>query len=192
MVSGMTYDTNNQEDCHYKTHPLHLTITTMFRQELAQFSIFQGLTSQQLDVLELVMEPCNLKKDKGIFEQGDSASFLYILLSGEVVVHFQPYDGPSLTVAHILPGGVFGWSAALNRDYYTSGARAVVESNAVRLTTQGLHSLCENDPETGRLILDHLAGNIAERLRNTHSQVLTILSQGIDPKDTCRRRSGIE
>lgn len=160
-------------------------IGEMFRQDLATLSLFQGLTPQQLQLLEGLLEYCNFTSGQVIFQQGQQAERLFILLAGQVEVQYKPYDGDSLTVAVIEPGGVFGWSAALGRHSYTSAAIAITASDACTIRGSQLHHLCDQHPETGAVLLDRLAGVIAERLRNTHEQVLAILSQGVDPANEC-------
>lgn len=160
----------------------------MFRQEIASLAIFNGLDSSQVSALSPLMEEVSFTAGQVIFEQGHAATYLYILLRGLVQVRYKPYDGPALTVARISPGDVFGWSAALGRDIYTSGARAEVASAAYRLRTDSLHHLCDCDPEAGGILLERLAGVIAERLRNTHSTILDLLSQGIDRNGNCSKR----
>jgi CRP-like cAMP-binding protein len=103
-------------------------------------------------------------------------------------VRFKPYDGPELTVARILPGGVFGWSAAMGHNTYTSGAVATQECEVVRIRGDRLHQLCQDHPEIGVVVLERLAGVIAERLRSTYNQILTILTNGMDLNDEVRRR----
>ena len=100
----------------------------MFRQDYAQLPIFAGLDGDQISQLSPFLVECSLQKDMVIFEQGPACEYLYILLTGEVAVRYKPYDGPLLAVARIEPGGVFGWSAALGRDVYTSGAVALQDS----------------------------------------------------------------
>ena len=149
----------------------------MFRQDITHLQLFQGLNSQQLSLLEPILEICQFAQDQTIFEQGQQAEYLYILLRGEVVIRYKPYDGPPLTVAHILPSGVFGWSAAMAREVYTSCAVTVAASEAFRISSAQLRSLCECNPEAGQLLLDRLASMIAERLQHTHKQIMSILSQ---------------
>jgi len=152
----------------------------MFRQDLSSLGLFKGLNHQQIDLMNSVWGFCHFPENKVIFEQGQAADFLYVLTCGSVDVQFKPYDGPSMIVAHILPGGVFGWSAALGRDAYTSSAIACEESQAYRTSTTRIHKLCSNFPDTGVILLDRLAGAIAERLDSTHAQIFAILQQGID------------
>jgi CRP/FNR family transcriptional regulator, cyclic AMP receptor protein len=151
----------------------------MYRQEYANLTIFEGLGSDQIHKLSPFMEEVHFEMDQVIFEQGQLANCLYILLAGKVIVRYKPYDGPPLTVTMILPGGVFGWSAALGRKEYTSGAAAVECSTAYRVRTESLKQLCSNYPDTGNVLLDRLAGVIAERLKSTHSEVYQILVNGI-------------
>jgi CRP/FNR family transcriptional regulator, cyclic AMP receptor protein len=168
---------------------LLLTLTAMFRHEYASLAIFNGLDSGQVDALSPVLEEVRFSAGQVIFQQGQPAEFLFILLRGQVQVRYKPYDGPALTVARILPGDVFGWSAALGRDIYTSGAQAAEDCSAYRIRTDNLHHLCDCDPEAGSILLERLAGVIAERLRNTHSTILDLLSQGMDRNGNCVKRN---
>lgn len=156
----------------------------MFSQDYSRLSIFSGLDGEQINQLSRFIEECQFPKDFMIFEQGQPADRLYILLSGEVVIRYKPYDGPSLLVARIETGGVFGWSAALRREIYTSGAEAVQESVAYSIRGESLNVLCAQYPQTGKIFLERLASVIVERLSSTHTQVLGILTQGID-KEEC-------
>jgi CRP/FNR family transcriptional regulator, cyclic AMP receptor protein len=160
----------------------------MLRQEYARFSIFAGLNGDQISQLLPYMVECQYVKDEVIFQQGQPADCLYVLLSGEVVIRYKPYDGPPINVARIEPGGVFGWSSALGRDMYTSGAVALQDCTAYRLRGSKLPVLCEEYPETGMILLDRLAGVITERLNHTHTHILGILSQGMDVCNDSSRR----
>jgi CRP/FNR family transcriptional regulator, cyclic AMP receptor protein len=158
---------------------------TMYRQELAQLSIFQGFAPAQLEHLIPMLKFEQYHSGETIFEQGKAANYLYILLKGEVVVRYKPYDGPPLTVARIRPGGVFGWSAAMMREIYSSGAQAAVDSEVFYMSNCQLRKLCEKNPDIGSLLLNRLAGVIAERLKHTHTQIVTILSEGMDIENDC-------
>ncbi len=160
----------------------------MLKQDMVNLPIFEGLDPEALNWIEPMLDLCTFAKDDRIFNQGQPATFLYIVVSGEVNVRFKPYDGPELSVARILPGGVFGWSAALGHNAYTSSAVAVEFCEAARIHGDQLHRLCQERPEIGVVVLERLAGVIAERLRSTYSQILSILTKGMDLKHTSNRR----
>lgn len=166
--------------CHYKMLFPFVNMFSMLRQDYARFSIFAGLDETQIRQLAPFLVECQFPKDFVIFEQGQPAENLYILLSGEVLVRYKPYDGPPLTVARIEPGGVFGWSAALRHDVYTSGAVTVQAICAVCMRGASLPVIRAKYPETGQIWLEHLASVIAQRIQSTHAQVLGLLTQGME------------
>jgi CRP-like cAMP-binding protein len=146
---------------------------------LMNLPLFQGLTPDQVAQLQPLFTPCEYSVDTTIFQQGEPAEHLYVVLTGEVVVMFKPEDGPALIVGRVQPGGVVGWSAALRSRNYTSAALTCEETRLLRVSGADLRSICEQQPNIGQTLLDQLAGIIAERLRSTHPQVLELLRLGL-------------
>jgi CRP-like cAMP-binding protein len=157
----------------------------MFRQDIANVPLFKDLNPGLIDLIRPLVETCQFPEDQVVFEQGDIAHYLYVVIAGQVVIRYKPYDGPPLTVTRVAPGGVFGWSAALGREVYTSSAICSEPTEVYRISGQNLHCLCKNHPETGTIILERLANVIAERLQNTHAQIVKILGQGIVEDGDC-------
>jgi toluene monooxygenase system ferredoxin subunit len=147
--------------------------------ELTALPLFEGLAENDLRLLADLVETADCEHGSVVFEQGGRARKIYILISGAVEVRFKPEDGEILTVASLERGGVFGWSAALGRSKYTSCAVCVEDSRLMCIEGDQLRALCEAHPETGVVILERLAGVIAERLRNTHQHVIEMLRHGM-------------
>jgi CRP/FNR family transcriptional regulator, cyclic AMP receptor protein len=160
----------------------------MLKQDFTHLAIFEGFDRAEMSLIDPLLEVISFQQDEVIFEQGQFATFLYILLQGEILVRFKPYDGPAIDVAHITPGGVFGWSAALRRSSYTSGALALAGGQAARIRGDQLRHLCEMHSDIGVVLLERLASVIAERLRSTHAQILSILTEGLELNGTGGRR----
>jgi len=144
-----------------------------------QLPLFRDLSSTQLRLLRPMFIPSECYPGMVLFEQGDPAEFLYLVVAGEVVIRYKPEDGPTITVTRVHSGGVVGWSAALGNRVYTSAAVCSDCAQMLRVRGSDLRKLCEDDPETGILVLERLAWIIAERLHNTHEQVVTLLKQGL-------------
>ncbi len=144
-----------------------------------QLPLFEGVNPAQLTLLRQIFTPVDSYANTMLFEQGDPAEFLYLVVVGEVIVNFKPDDGPAITVARVQPGGVVGWSAALGSRSYTSRAECLVYTQMLRVRGTDLRKLCDQNPETGLLILDRLATVIAERLSSTHKQVVALLELGL-------------
>jgi CRP-like cAMP-binding protein len=84
--------------------------------------LFNGLTPAQLGQLLPLLSSQFECAGSVLFEQGDQAEFLYLVVEGEVSVRYKPEDGPQISVARVRPQGIVGWSAALGNPVYTSSA----------------------------------------------------------------------
>ncbi len=151
-----------------------------------QLPLFDGLDPAHRDLLRHLFIPCDYYPETMIFAQGDPAEYLYLVVVGEVDVVFKPDDGPPINVAHVRPGGIVGWSAAVGSRAYTSGAECCTYTQLLRVRGTDLRKLCEQYPDTGVIILDRLATVIAQRLSNTHEQVVALLEMGFGLAPTRR------
>ncbi len=140
---------------------------------------FQGFNQEQITRVRPLFLFIYAPAGTVIFGQGEPAENLYILVDGEVAIHYKPDDGPEGVIAHVRPEGVVGWSAALGNPHYTSSAVCTSDCQLLRVRNGDLRQLCESYPETGVLFLDRLAAMIAERLRTTHPQLVKMLEQGL-------------
>ncbi len=154
-------------------------IIAMLEQDSHEISIFQGFTAHQLELLDTAFEDFFLLRDTHVFEQGDVSEHLYILTSGKVIIRYKPYDGPPLTVATIGSGGVFGWSAALGRSHYSSGALVIEDCQGYRISKARLSVLCEEYPDTSGVLLKRLASLVNNKMDPTYAEILKILKNGI-------------
>jgi CRP-like cAMP-binding protein len=92
---------------------------------------------------------------------------------------FKPYDGNLMTISHVEKGGLFGWSAVIGSEKYTSSAIAIEDVQAFRVRGVDLRKFCVEHPDTGRDILEHLADGVSSRWKDAHKQVKALLAQGI-------------
>lgn len=147
---------------------------------LEKVNLFKDLDVEHLKLISTKFQRETFPSDTIIFGQGDPADSLYVLLSGNISIRFKPDDGEIINVSDIQDGDVFGWSAALGREVYTSCAITTSASDLVCIKGKDLRELCSSQPEIGVIILERLAGVIAERLKNTHTQVVELLWQGVN------------
>lgn len=146
---------------------------------LEDLPLFQGLSHQQLDLIRPLFVPSDCHPGTVLFEQGDPAIFLYVVVSGEVAIRYKPEDGHDLIVARVRAGGLVGWSAVIGRREYTSAAVCTHYSNLLRLRGCDLQILCDEHPETGYLILERLANVVAQRQGGPQHQVVALLETNL-------------
>ena len=155
-----------------------------------QLKLFSNLSQAQLAVVKPLFVPQSECSGTLLFEQGDPADFMYLLVEGEILIQFKPEDGPVLTVTKVHPEGVVGWSAALGNPTYTSSALCSTACWILRVRGEDLRRLCERHPDTGDMVVERLAEVIAERMRNTYPQIMAILEQGLGNSENKQIESG--
>jgi CRP-like cAMP-binding protein len=152
----------------------------MFQDLFQDLAFFQGLGSDEISLLRTFCSRCFYTSGTVLFEQGSPAEYLYIVVSGQVVVSYKPEDGPALVVAHVHSGNVVGWSAALGSHSYTSSAHAHVDSELIRIKGADLRNLCEQYPGTGNVLLERLTNVIVQRMHSTHPNVKAMLQHALN------------
>jgi CRP/FNR family transcriptional regulator, cyclic AMP receptor protein len=144
--------------------------------------MFKELDEDLINLLSPLFEVFSCKPGTVIFQQGDQAEFLYLVTDGNVDMSFKPYDGIPITVSHVGKGGLFGWSAVVGSDRYTSTAIAIGDVKAFRVHGSDLRSFCREHPKEGKDILERLADGVSSRWKDAHKQVQSILLQGMTEK----------
>jgi CRP/FNR family cyclic AMP-dependent transcriptional regulator len=147
-----------------------------------RIAFFRELDEGMIDLLSPLFEAFSCQPGTVIFQQGDQAEFLYLVVGGKVDMSFKPYDGIPITISHVGKGGLFGWSAVVGSDKYTSTAVAIEDVEAFRVHGSDLRKFCREHPEAGKDILERLADGVSSRWKDAHNQVKSILFQGMSEK----------
>lgn len=145
-------------------------------------AIFKELDENEMNLLRPLFEHFSCQAGTLILQQGAPAEFLYLVVSGTVEMSFKPYDGIPITVTHVEKDGLFGWSAVVGSEKYTSSAIAIEDVEAFRVHGSELRKFCVEHPQAGRDILERLADGVASRWKDAHKQIKSLLVQGITEK----------
>ncbi len=141
-----------------------------------------GLTPEQYDLLSALFERIAVPARTCICRQGADATYMYLLVQGNVTIRYKPYDGPRITLTHLHPGDVFGWSSVVGNETYTSDAISTTTVEALRLRGEVLRWLCAEYPTAGGSILQKLAKAVSPRWLYAQRQVQRLLTQEVFPQ----------
>ena len=144
-----------------------------------RIDIFKDLDENLMELIKPLFERLSCQAGTVVFQQGTPADFLYFIITGKVEMSFKPYDGTPITVSHVEKGGLFGWSAVVGSEKYTSSAIAIEEVKAYRVRGSELRKFCKEHPDAGKDILERLADGVSFRWKDAHKQVQAILLQGL-------------
>ncbi len=140
-------------------------------------SVVGGLTAEAEQMAEWVTLPGGAV----LFEPGEAADWLYILVSGRVRVR-QPEDSGMAAEAEVTRGQVVGELEVLTGDPRSSSAHAARDSELIALPREGVLELARRHPEVMLRINRELAGRVGARRRRTDRAVsLTVALVALDP-----------
>jgi CRP-like cAMP-binding protein len=145
-------------------------------ESLSYIPLFQDLDPAQTALLKPLFEQFTCPANTVIFEQGTPATYLYVLIKGEVAIRYKPYDGPTITLTRLHDGDVFGWSAVVGSPDYTSSIVSETQIDAIRIRGSRLLKLFNDAPETGKIVMDRLARVVSSRWKNADAQVQSLLN----------------
>jgi CRP-like cAMP-binding protein len=146
---------------------------------LEQFPLFEGFSEDQMALLRPLFIPSECHAGTVLFDQGEPAVYFYLMISGEVAIHYKPEDDQDIVITRIKPGEMIGWSAVIGRRNYTSAAICTECTELLRVRGADLQTLCTQHPETGYQFIDQIAEIVAQRLESSHPQVLQLLENGL-------------
>jgi CRP-like cAMP-binding protein len=138
-----------------------------------------SFSPEEMDILRPLFHCISLPAGEVLFEQGDPAYQFYIVIEGEVLIQYKPEDGPALILTRVRKNGVVGWSAAIGSPTYTSSAYCGTETSLLCMRSEDLRHFHDQQPQIAHLLLERLAGVIADRLRYTHPEIMALLENGM-------------
>ena len=138
--------------------------------------LFEGLSDEQNATLMNAFEHYSSNLGAVVFEQGDPANYLYLIVKGDVSIMYKPYDGEKITLTRLKDGGVFGWSAVVGTNKYSSGAVCNSDLEAIRLRRDHLLKLMETTPDASKVIIDRLALNVSPRWKDAYKQIEPLIT----------------
>ncbi len=142
-------------------------------------SFIRNLTEEEYSLLAGLFEPVEAPARSVVVKQGEPAAYLYVIMSGRALLRYKPYDGPKITLTHLHEGDIFGWSAVVGHDMYTSDAISTTALKLVRLRGSDLRRLCLSHPAVGGRILEKLARSVSPRWVHATRQIQVLLQQSL-------------
>ena len=93
-----------EDVCHYEVDQGLTNILSMHLEKYAGLAFFNGLSPEEIQLMEPFFAPQSWVAGTTIFEQGDYAEYLYLVVQGEVAIHYKPDDGPVMTLTRVQAG----------------------------------------------------------------------------------------
>lgn len=120
--------------------------STSHASALASSELFAALAPDEIDRLLPEIEAVRLPGGSVLFQQGDGADCLYIVVSGRLRVSIDRPDGTEQVLGEVGRGDAVGEMALLIGDHRSATARAVRDTELLRLGKDAFNRLVERHP----------------------------------------------
>ena len=140
----------------------------MKTEELKKITIFKGLDESGLKAVAAVCWEHDFKIGDMIFDKGQDSDSLFIMLKGEADVMIEPPGlDEALKVQTVQHGDLLGDVSFLDRAPRSASVLCVKNSKVAKINNQDLHTLINENPHFGVVILQNIGALVAQRLRKS-------------------------
>ena len=157
---------------------------------LKQTMPFQVISDGMLQKIAALGKRTSYDKEMLIYDVGDKADDIYIIVSGKVEHALEPGVHARRPVQTLGPGDVFGWAALLAK-YPARLAKAVCiePTEIIRINGDELLRLFESDPDSGDVVMsrfatmitrDYTVPDLIAQLRSIHRKLHSGDIQGMN------------
>ncbi len=145
-------------------------------EEIQNIPWFNELTYAQVEQLAAISKIRQIQPEEELFREGDRTDFMYVILSGQILVeNYIPSLGKH-GVTHAEPLDVIGWSCLtpMVRQRIAT-ARACQPSRVLAIEGESLAQLCDSDHDLGYLIMRRVANIVASQFLATRLYLYDII-----------------
>jgi CRP-like cAMP-binding protein len=146
--------------------------------EIARVSLFEGLPAEDLTALAAVASRRRLGDGEALFEQGQPARTLHVVVQGGLVLRTEA-DGRSVIVESLRPGDLVGWSAMREGAVTLSTARATGSTEVIAIPIDTIVDLAAGGSRESARLIRRIVGLAARHLEASWNQLLQKGSEGV-------------
>ncbi len=144
-----------------------------------EIELFKDIDIEVMNEIANICAEENYAKGTVLFEKGDEAERLYILMEGRVRLVVK--NGGTLNFSLTEQGDIFGWSCMVESGRYTASGVCATDLKAVKIEREKLDKIFSLHPDAGVKVLRRLAGVFSKRLSNVYQDLLSARSTETSP-----------
>lgn len=146
------------------------------RSLVTHLPLFAGLSAAELDDMLKEARAVRHPKNSNVFEQGQEAHSLFLLLNGHVRAEKTTPEGKQIVVRYVSAGEVFGVAQAIGLRHYPATAVAVVDSVSLAWPSTAWPRLVEQHPALATNALQ----TVGQRLQEAHTRVIEMTTEEVE------------
>ena len=136
------------------------------KKSLAQFVVFRGLSDVQIEMLYEYSNILSVACNSFVFNRGDSAQGLYILLSGQIKLAVASPQGMEKVFSIVTTGESFGETGLFLEHQLPFYAQATINSQVLLVPECIMHSLLDSNANVARKMQERLSISLHQLIHN--------------------------
>lgn len=141
---------------------------------LRRYPYFGGISEESLKQVAMLADEATFPAETRIFNEGDPACFLYLIVRGEVNIQYLLGTGELRTVDTLVDGDLLVWSAMIEPYKTTAVGTTTKETQVVRIDAGRLRELCDKDALLGYRLTIEVAKLLSHRLEGARIQLAAV------------------
>ncbi len=137
---------------------------------LSKIKLFQSLSSDDLKEILPLIKGESFPRKTGIFSEGDTPDWFFIVLEGKVKITKISHDGKEIILEIIKNYEPFGAIAVLNAFPYPANASAMEDSVILRLSRTDLMRILDRFPG----LMQAMMHELGSRIKDSHEAMKSI------------------
>ena len=138
---------------------------------LGRYPYFAGINEEGLKHIAMIAEEKAIPGGARVFNEGDPASHMLIIVRGEINIEFLLGNGELRVVDTMAEGDLLGWSALIEPYKMTANGTAAKNTDLIRIDAIKVRQLCEKDSLLGYRLVTQIAKLLAHRLEGARVQL---------------------
>lgn len=126
-------------------------------QTLADFFMFRELATEQVETIAGHSQLIEFPRGTSVFNRGDAAVGLYILLEGQLKLGVTSPQGTEKIISIVTPGESFGEAILFLERQFPVYAQAILDSQVLLVPKNLIFSMLDHDPLFSRKMLAGLS-----------------------------------
>jgi CRP-like cAMP-binding protein len=147
---------------------------------LRDIGLFGALSDEVLEHLAKNLQQRRMSPGVTIFQEGDAAHDMFVVLDGEVEVLKKSRRGRVQRVAILGPNDAFGEMSIIDVQPRSATVRALAPSRLLRIAAEDLDSLYRHDVKSYAIVVLNVARDLSRRLRVTDGLLADIAANVLD------------
>jgi len=156
--------------------------TLFISQTLSEFFMFKELTAEQITQIAGHSQLIDFPKGTSVFNRGEAAVGLYILLDGQLKLGVTSPQGSEKIISIVSPGESFGEAILFLERKFPVYAQAILDSKVLLIPKSLIFSMLDNDTMFARKMLAGLSVRMHQLVQdiecyhcnNVHNALLAI------------------